>query len=132
MEYQPDPHPAFQRNVLGTPLEHCCYDPQTGYLRDGYCTAVPDDQGKHTVCAEMTAEFLTFSQAVGNDLTTPAPQFGFPGLQPGDKWCLCLERWREAHAAGVAPPVDLEATNETVLEAIDIAILRAHALTQSP
>lgn len=128
MEYQPDPHPAFQSNVLGEPLAHCCHDPQTGYLRDGYCTDVPADHGKHTVCTEVTAAFLTFSRSVGNDLRTPQPRFDFPGLDPGDRWCLCLERWREALEAGVAPPIDLEATNATVLEAIDIETLQEYAI----
>lgn len=116
-------------NVLGTDLRCCCRDPLTGYYRDGYCRTGPGDTGLHTVCARMTAEFLEFSLAAGNDLSTPHPEWGFPGLQPGDKWCLCVTRWQEALEAGVAPPVDLEATHASALEFVDREDLQAHALT---
>ena len=128
MEHQRDPHPADQANVLGDPLDPCCHEPTTGFLRDGYCTTVGSDQGEHTVCAEMTAEFLHFSQATGNDLSTPQPRFAFPGLRPGDRWCLCVARWLEAVDAGVAPPVILDATNESVLEHTTINTLNQYAI----
>lgn len=105
-----------ETNVLGTELEPCSEDPMTGYLRDGCCRHVGEDRGRHEVCAVMTEEFLQFSKRRGNDLITPRPEFDFPGLDPGDHWCLCLGRWVEAEEAGVAPPVVLEATNEAVLE----------------
>lgn len=115
-------------NVLGTPLEACCHDPLTGFYRDGYCRTGPGDHGLHTVCARMTAEFLEFSLAAGNDLVTPVPAYDFPGLAPGDRWCLCVERWREALEAGCAPPVILSATHASALEFVDLADLRHHAL----
>lgn len=115
-----------QSNVLGTELEPCSRDPETGYLRDGHCQAVPRDPGRHEVCAVLTEEFLTFSKAQGNDLTTPRPELNFPGLAAGDRWCLCVPRWLEAHEAGVAPPVDLEATNEDVLSDIDAETLKEY------
>lgn len=117
-----------QRNVFGEPLEPCSTDPMTGYQRDGHCAAVPGDRGAHHVCAVVTEEFLTFSREQGNDLVTPRPEFDFPGLDPGDRWCVCVGRWLEAHDAGVAPPVVLAATNETVLEHIDRATLDANAV----
>lgn len=111
------------KNVLGTELVACCTDPPTGFYRDGYCRTGHLDSGRHVVCAIMTEEFLTFTKSRGNDLSTPIPQYDFPGLQPGDAWCLCALRWKEAHAAGVAPPVKLEATHESVLDFIDFAAL---------
>jgi uncharacterized protein (DUF2237 family) len=116
-----------ERNVLGTPLAPCSQDPTTGYLRDGCCRDVPGDAGRHEVCAVVTREFLDFSEARGNDLVTPRPELGFPGLEPGDRWCLCLDRWLEAEAAGVAPPVVLEATNEAALDRVQRSTLEAHA-----
>lgn len=115
-------------NVLGTPLGPCCRDPLTGFYRDGYCRTGPGDHGLHTVCAQMTAEFLAFSVAAGNDLVTPVPEYAFPGLAPGDRWCLCVERWREALEAGCAPPVILSATHASALEFVDLEDLRRHAL----
>lgn len=119
---------ADNRNVLGEPLDPCSTDPETGYLRDGHCRALRRDPGRHEVCAELTEAFLTFTAAQGNDLTTPRPEYGFPGLEPGDRWCLCLPRWVEAHEADCAPPVVLAATNEAVLEEVDLATLRANAV----
>lgn len=116
------------RSVLGTPLLPCSVAPLTGFYRDGCCNTGAEDVGCHTVCAEMTAEFLAFSQARGNDLSTPRPDFGFAGLSPGDRWCLCAGRWEEARLAGVAPPVLLEATHEGALAYCDATALRAHAL----
>lgn len=115
-------------NVLGTELKDCSRDPLTGFYRDGCCNTGGDDTGLHLVCAQMTDEFLRFSQAVGNDLLTPLPMFQFPGLKAGDKWCLCVTRWVEALEAGVAPPVDLEATHISALEFVSLADLKAHAL----
>jgi uncharacterized protein (DUF2237 family) len=116
-----------ERNVLGDPLAPCSHDPETGFLRDGHCRHLERDPGRHEVCAVVTEAFLSFSRAQGNDLVTPRPDLGFPGLEPGDRWCLCLPRWLEARAAGVAPPVVLAATNESVLEAVDRETLRDHA-----
>ncbi|HQR52929.1 MAG TPA: DUF2237 domain-containing protein [Burkholderiales bacterium] len=116
------------RNVLGGMLESCCTSPLTGFFRTGRCDTSPQDVGLHVVCARMTAEFLAFSSTRGNDLSTPAPASGFPGLQPGDKWCLCAARWKEALAAGVAPPVVLGATHEAALEVVSLADLKRHAL----
>jgi uncharacterized protein (DUF2237 family) len=104
--------------------------PVTGYYRDGTCNTGKGDLGIHVVCAEMTAEFLRFSKARGNDLVTPQPQFGFPGLKPGDRWCLCAPRWQEAFEAGIAPPVILAATHMAALEFIDLEDLKAHALDE--
>ena len=114
-------------NVLGQPLKACCYSPMTGFYRDGYCRTGPDDKGLHTVCIVATAEFLAFSRAMGNDLSTPMEQYDFPGLQPGDHWCLCVTRWVEAFEAGKAPPVVLEATHLHALEFIALEDLQAHA-----
>lgn len=114
-------------NVLGTPLQGCCQNPLAGFYRDGYCRTGPEDRGLHTVCTVMTADFLAFSQARGNDLNTPAPEFDFPGLKPGDRWCLCVARWAEALEAGCAPPVVLEASHVHALEFVDLEDLRAHA-----
>lgn len=101
----------------------------TGFYRDGYCRTGPGDVGLHTVCVQVTAEFLAFSKAQGNDLSTPVPQWDFPGLQPGDRWCLCVTRWTEALEAGMAPPVCLEATHSSVVEWVNIEVLQAHAVT---
>ena len=116
------------KNVLGTALSPCCYTPKAGFYRDGFCRTSEEDQGSHTVCAIMTEEFLKYSVAQGNDLVTPRPEFGFPGLKAGDKWCLCVARWKEAFDDGKAPPVVLEATNERALEIVTLADLRAHVL----
>ena len=115
-------------NVLGTELELCSSSPMTGWFRNGCCETGPQDHGRHVVCMEATEEFLEFSKRAGNDLSTPMPAFAFPGLKPGDRWCLCAERWREALEAGVAPPVLLKSTEETVLEHVALEHLRAHAL----
>ena len=115
-------------NVLGGPLLPCSVAPLTGFFRDGCCNTGPDDAGLHVVCAEMTADFLAFSQSRGNDLMTPIPEFGFPGLKPGDRWCLCAARWEEARRAGMAPPVLLEATHVAALELCSLEDLKAHAL----
>lgn len=111
------------KNVLGGALLACSYDPLTGFMRDGCCNTSDDDVGVHTVCARMTAEFLRFSRAQGNDLSTPRPEFRFRGLKPGDRWCLCAARWLEAYEAGVAPPVVLEATHERTLEIVPLRAL---------
>ena len=116
------------KNVLGEPLQHCCMSPLTGFERDGYCRTGPHDLGSHTVCAEMTDEFLDFSRRVGNDLSTPRPEYGFPGLKAGDRWCLCVSRWEEAFLAGVAPRVILEATHERALDVVDLEELKHFAL----
>ena len=116
------------RNVLGGALESCCTSPITGFYRTGRCDTAPQDVGLHVVCARVTAEFLAFSQAKGNDLSTPVPEAGFPGLDPGDKWCLCAARWKEALRAGVAPPVVLAATHEKALEVVSLGDLKRHAL----
>ncbi|HTT10817.1 MAG TPA: DUF2237 domain-containing protein [Burkholderiaceae bacterium] len=123
-----DDRPSSARNVLGEPLACCCERPRTGFYRDGYCHTGPQDVGSHTVCAQMTEPFLAFSRARGNDLSTPHPEFDFPGLVPGDRWCLCVTRWREALRAGVAPPVVLAASHERALEVVSLAELRSHAL----
>ena len=112
------------RNVLGEPLQGCSDRPLTGFFRDGCCNTGPDDTGSHTVCAVMTDAFLAFSKRAGNDLSTPMPQFGFHGLKPGDRWCLCAPRWQEALDAGSAPKVVLSATHEGALEHCDLADLK--------
>ncbi|GAA5172471.1 DUF2237 domain-containing protein [Viridibacterium curvum] len=117
-----------QRNVLGGPLMACSYSPLTGYFRTGCCETDVTDRGQHVVCIKATAEFLDYSRRVGNDLSTPRPEYRFRGVQPGDRWCLCALRWLEAHEAGFAPPVVLEATNETALEVIPLELLREFAL----
>ena len=114
------------RNVLGGTLVPCSLEPLTGFFRDGCCNTSPADAGSHTVCAVMTAEFLRFSAARGNDLSTPRPEFGFPGLNPGDRWCLCAPRWQEALAGNAAPAVVLGATHEGALAHCRLADLRAH------
>ena len=115
-------------NVLGTELQACSFDPLTGYFRDGCCSTDANDLGSHVVCARVTEAFLRFSLERGNDLVTPRPEFRFAGLKPGDRWCLCALRWKEALEAGVAPPVQLEATHARVLDFVDLAQLQAHAL----
>ena len=125
-----DPN-EFARNVLGEKLQSCSERPVTGFFRDGCCNTSPEDAGVHTVCAVMTAEFLEFSKARGNDLSTPVPEFGFPGLQPGDRWCLCAPRWREALDAGFAPRVVLGATHEASLEFASLADFKKHAIDLS-
>ena len=117
-------------NVLGSELLPCSYDPLTGYLRDGCCNTDATDAGSHLVCTKVTAEFLSFSMARGNDLSTPRPQFRFAGLQPGDRWCLCTQRWLEALQAGVAPPVVLQSTHAQVLDWISLEDLRRYALPE--
>jgi len=116
-----------ERNVYGEPLAPCSEDPVTGYLRDGCCRHLSEDAGRHEICAVVTAEFLEFSKARGNDLVTPRPELAFPGLEPGDRWCLCLDRWLEAEAEGVAPPVVLAATSEGALDRVRRTTLEAHA-----
>lgn len=116
------------RSVLGGPLAPCGLVPLTGYARDGHCHTGPQDVGSHTVCARMTRTFLDYAQSRGNDLVTPVPELGFPGLNPGDRWCLCASRWLEAAEDGVAPPVVLEATHERALQQIALADLAYHAL----
>jgi len=118
---------ADDTNVLGGRLEPCSVEPRTGFFRDGCCNTGPDDLGLHVVCARMTAKFLAFSAERGNDLSTPQPEVGFPGLKPGDRWCLCAGRWREALDAGVAPPVVLSATHEEALAVVALDDLK-HAI----
>lgn len=117
-----------QKNVFGEPLEECSTEPMTGFYRDGCCRTGADDIGLHVVCAQMTAEFLEFSRRRGNDLITPRPEFLFPGLKPGDCWCLCAARWQEALEAGVAPPIKLAATHMSALEFISLADLERYAI----
>ncbi|MEM9883282.1 MAG: DUF2237 domain-containing protein [Planctomycetota bacterium] len=116
-------------NVLGTPLQSCSTDPMTGFTRNGCCETGPQDVGSHTVCAVMTAAFLAFTRSQGNDLSTPRPEYRFPGLRPGDRWCLCVRRWKDALQAGVAPPVVLEACHARALDVVSLDDLRgaAHA-----
>ncbi len=118
-----------QKNVLGGKLFPCSTAPLTGFFRDGCCHTCEEDAGSHTVCAEMTEVFLEFSRLAGNDLSTPRPELGFPGLQPGDRWCLCASRWKQAYDAGFAPPVILRATHARALEIIELEALREHATT---
>ncbi|MCC5941924.1 MAG: DUF2237 domain-containing protein [Balneolaceae bacterium] len=115
------------KNVFGEKLITCSEDPLTGFFRNGCCDTGPEDRGRHLVCAIMTAEFLIFSKSRGNDLSTPIPQYNFPGLVDGDRWCLCALRWKEAYDAGVAPEVILEATNESVLKYVPMEALLEHA-----
>jgi uncharacterized protein (DUF2237 family) len=114
-------------NVLGGPLGSCCQAPVTGFWRDGSCHTGPEDVGMHTVCALITEDFLEYSRAAGNDLSTPRPEFGFPGLKPGDKWCVCAARWLEAAEAGRAPRVVLESTHQRTLQVVSLDLLRQHA-----
>jgi uncharacterized protein (DUF2237 family) len=115
-------------NVLGEALQPCSEEPLTGFFRDGCCNTAPEDLGRHVVCVRVTAEFLEFSRARGNDLVTPMPQFQFPGLKPGDQWCLCAARWQEAFEAGKAPRVVLQATHAAALKVVKLADLKKHAL----
>jgi len=119
------------RNVLGGVLAPCSTDPMTGFTRDGCCRTGLEDLGRHTVCARVTEDFLKFTAERGNDLSTPRPEFRFPGLKPGDRWCLCAGRWDEAREAGCAPPVILEACHEAALEQIPMETLRAYASDQT-
>jgi len=122
------PGSGNQLNVLGGPLLPCSERPVTGFFRDGCCNTSEEDLGSHTVCVVLTAEFLDYSKAAGNDLSTPHPEFGFPGLQPGQRWCLCAARWLQAYAAGKAPQVALNATNQAALEIVPLAALKEHAV----
>ncbi|MCP2253433.1 hypothetical protein LY13_002183 [Prauserella aidingensis] len=117
-----------ERNILGDELEPCGTDPLTGYYRTGCCETGDDDPGNHSVCAVVTTEFLAQQRGVGNDLTTARPEFGFPGLSPGDRWCVCADRWLQAHEAGAAPPVVLAATHERATEVVPLEVLREHAV----
>ena len=119
------------RNVLGGELEPCSLEPLTGFFRNGCCETGPEDVGMHTVCAVMTADFLRYSMSVGNDLSTPRPELGFAGLKPGDRWCLCAPRWKQALDAGMAPEVVLEATHEEVLAIAPLSVLEAFAAGQA-
>ena len=121
-----------ERNVLGEPLEPCGTDPVTGFYRDGNCSCGSDDVGLHAVCAVVTAEFLEHQRSVGNDLSTPRPEWHFAGLNPGDRWCVVAARWMQSHKAGAAAPVVLASTNERALELIPIEILREHAVDVPP
>jgi len=116
------------KNVLGTDLQACCFEPKTGWYRDGYCNTDFRDRGVHVVCAELTDEFLDYSSSCGNNLKTPNPQYSFPGLKAGDKWCLCVSRWKEAMIAGVAPPIILESTHIKALETVSIEDLRKYEM----
>ncbi|MGD1897190.1 MAG: DUF2237 family protein [Phormidesmis sp.] len=115
-------------NILGGRLKPCCTDPMTGFNRDGSCHTGPQDTGAHVVCAEMTEAFLSYTKAQGNDLSTPRPEFNFPGLKPGDRWCVCATRWKEALDDGVAPPVVLEATYVAAVKNLSIEDLKANAV----
>ncbi|MGB7068468.1 MAG: DUF2237 domain-containing protein [Pyrinomonadaceae bacterium] len=120
-------HRPKPKNVLGGELKTCCNDPMTGFYRDGFCRTGAEDTGRHTVCIVATGEFLEYSSSVGNDLSTPRPEFEFPGVSEGDKWCLCVLRWREALEAGMAPLVVLEATDESALKAVRLEDLKQHS-----
>ncbi len=124
-------YPSSARNVLGGPLASCSSSPRTGFNRDGYCHTGPQDLGSHTVCAVMTDAFLDYSRRRGNDLITPHPEIEFPGLKAGDRWCLCVSRWKEALVAGVAPPVLLAATHEKSLAVVTLEQLQTHAAPES-
>jgi uncharacterized protein (DUF2237 family) len=128
MQERPGEPQSRQQNVFGEPLISCSERPLTGFYRSGCCHTGPEDVGLHTVCVEVTAEFLAFSKARGNDLSTPRPEFGFPGLEPGDRWCLCAARWREAFEAGRAPRVILSATHEATLELVELGDLKRYAI----
>jgi uncharacterized protein len=119
------------KNVIGENLEACCTSPMTGFYRDGFCRTGGQDFGSHVVCAEVTGEFLEFTKSQGNDLSTPVPDFNFPGLKPGDRWCLCASRWQEALEAGVAPPVILSATHARALEVVSLEELKKHTVISS-
>lgn len=117
-----------EKNVLGGELACCCNDKVTGFYRDGFCRTGSQDLGRHVICAQVTDEFLKFSKARGNDLITPLPMYDFPGLVAGDRWCLCATRWREAHEAGFAPPVFLDATHEAALEIVPLDVLKQYVV----
>ena len=121
-----------ERNVLGSDLEPCGTDPLTGFYRDGCCSTGPEDLGRHTICAVVTAEFLDHQRTIGNDLSTPVPRYRFPGLVPGDRWCVTAANWARAHADGQAAPVVLAATNAAVLDIVPIEVLRQHAVDVPP
>ncbi|MEX0281819.1 MAG: DUF2237 family protein [Arenibacterium sp.] len=123
--------PDDKINVLGEALAPCSMDPLTGFFRDGHCNTCNADQGSHTVCAQMTAEFLAFSKYVGNDLSTPRPEFRFAGLKPGDQWCLCADRFMQAADEGCAPRVNLSATHQRALEVVPLDVLEAHAMEKN-
>lgn len=123
-----EPDPSEERNVLGGALEPCGTEPLTGFYRDGCCTSGPQDLGSHTVCSVVSAEFLAFQREVGNDLSTPRPEYGFPGLRPGDRWCVVAARWLQAYRAGAAAGVVLAATNARALQVVPIEALRQHAV----
>mgnify|MGYP002639475733 CR=1 FL=1 len=120
----------MQKNIFGKELECCCKDPMTGYLRDGYCHTEESDFASHTVCAQVTDAFLSYSKALGNDMSTPKPEYQFSGLKEGDKWCLCASRWKQAYEDGVAPKLFLDACNEQCLEIIDKEILLQYAVSK--
>ena len=131
MATRPIRYDAGARNVLGQELQSCSMDPVTGFFRNGCCETAAEDMGMHTVCAVMTADFLEFSAAAGNDLSTPMPQYGFDGLKPGDRWCLCAPRWKEALDAGMAPQLVLEACHEETLAIVPLGVLKDYAFTPS-
>lgn len=129
MSHSVQPDPTINKlNVLGTPLASCCFSPLTGFFRNGFCHTGAQDGGAHTACAQMTADFLNFSQKIGNDLITPMPEYNFDGLKPGDFWCVCARRWLQAFEAGVVAPLKLEACHESLLELIDIDTLKQVAI----
>lgn len=117
----------MEKNVLGTELKPCSFEPLTGFYRSGCCETGPQDAGVHVICAKVTLEFLQFSKWTGNDLITPRPEYQFAGLKPGDAWCLCAERWKDALEAGVAPPIILEASHEKALDYVELTVLKTHA-----
>jgi len=127
MSIHPDPN-INRLNVLGEPMASCCYAPITGYFRNGFCHTATTDLGQHTMCVQMTAEFLNFSQKVGNDLITPLPEVDFPGLEPGDFWCICVTRWVEAYQAGIAPPIKIQACHQAVLSYVPLDVLMEYAV----
>ena len=122
--------PTGPLNVLGTPLLPCCLENSTGWYRNGSCETDSGDHGRHVICAIMTEEFLAFSRLMGNDLSTPIPEYNFPGLKPGECWCLCAARWQEAFASGMAPMVKLEACEQSALEIVDLENLKSHAVSE--
>lgn len=124
------PRPAAPVNVLGGTLAPCGFRPVTGFFRDGHCNTCPEDSGSHTICAVMTDEFLAFSKYVGNDLSTPHPEFGFDGLKEGDRWCLCASRFLQAHEEGCAPQVDLKATHARALDVVPLEVLEYNAASE--
>lgn len=127
MSIHPDPK-INGLNVLGQPLASCCFDPISGYFRNGFCHTAATDLGQHTVCAEMSADFLNFSQKIGNDLITPLPELGFPGLKPGDLWCICVTRWVEAYQANQAPRIKVSACHQAMLSYVPLNILMEYSI----